>query len=270
MNAQLKTVAAAVLAGVSSFAFAFVPSVPTGWSLVKDLKTVKIYKEAGKENYVQILDISKGATIELVQQQNSAGYQGKVAYNRFTVAQWWGKVSSPVSIVNGEFFFVTNPAPLSFPIRVNGTYLQGYDNTLTSSDRQLEGIGNTVDVLPYNLSRIRNGPNPLVISGLSPTANKSATAAVGRTFVCSRWVGGTSPWLLYIITAKSEKQSDVVKKLDAWRCDANNKAMMLDGGGSTALAYHDGRSMKVVNGLSSPTSPPENRPVPQVIVVRGN
>jgi hypothetical protein len=269
MNALKKTALATVFAGISSISWAFVPSVPPGWTLVKSLNTVKIYQETGKENYVQVLNISGGATVELVQEYGGVN-QGKIAYNRYTVSQWWNKVSNPGSIVNGEFFFLWNPAPISFPMRVNNTYIQGYDNTLTTSDRQLEIIWNTVDVFPYNLSRIQNGPNPLVISGLSPFANKSSTSAVGRTFLCSRYVGGTSPWIMYVITAKAETQANVRTRLQNWGCDVNNKTVMLDGGGSTALAYKNGTNLKVVNGLSSANFQVENRPVPQVLVVRGN
>lgn len=269
MNALKKILVAWIMATISSFTFAFVPSIPPGWTIVKSLNTVKIYKENNKENYMQVLDISKGATLELKQEYAGLNQQ-KPAYNRYTIASWWNKASNPVSMVNGQFFFVWNPAPLSFPIRTNGSYIQGHDNTLTSNDRQLEIIWNTVDVFSYSLDRVKNGPNPLVLTGLSPYANKSATASVGRTFVCARYAGGQSPWLMYIFTGRAETQASVRTKLQSWGCDVNNKTVMLDGGGSTALAYSTASGLKVVNGLSSANLQPENRPIPQILVVRGN
>lgn len=265
-----KTAVAIFLVTISLATMAFVPSVPTGWTLVKALNTVKIYQETGKQNYIQVLNISGGATVDFVQESGGIN-QGKLAYKRYTALQWWNKIPKPVSIVNGEFFFVWNPAPLSFPMRVNNTYITGNDNTLTANDRQLEFIWNTVDVFPYNLSRIQNGPSPKVISGLSPWANKGASYAVGRTFVCSRYVGGSNPWLLYILTTQGETQANSRTKLQKWGCDIVNKAVMLDGGGSTVLAYDNGgTNPKVINGLASGSYVIENRPVPQILVVRGN
>jgi hypothetical protein len=263
-------VIATILAMISSVCLAFVPNVPTGWTLVKSLNTVKIYKETGKENYMQVLNISGGATIEL-KQEYGGFYNNLPAYNRYTVASWWTKTANPVSIVNGQFFFVWPIAPLSFPIRANGTYITGNDSNMLANPRQFEIYGNTVDTFPFNLSRIQNGPSQQVISGLNPSADKGATAAVGRTFICARYVNQPSPWLAYIFTGKAETQGNVRAKLTNWGCEVSNKAVMLDGGGSTALAYNDGTpTLKVVNGLSSANLQVENRPVPQVIVVRGN
>jgi hypothetical protein len=270
MNAFKKTVTAAVLAGVYSVSSAFVPSVPAGWTLVKSLNTIKIYKETGKENYMQVLDISGGATIELKQEYAGIS-QNLPSYNRYTVGNWWTKTANPVSIVNGQFFFVRNPAPLSFPLRANSTYLSGNDPDMLANPRQFEIYGNTVDTFPFNLSRIQNGPSQQVISGLNPSADKGATAAVGRTFICARYVNQASPWLAYIFTGKAETQANVRAKLTNWGCEVANKAVMLDGGGSTALAYKDSTlTLKVINGLSSANLQIENRPVPQVLVIRGN
>jgi hypothetical protein len=264
------TVIAGVIAMVSSASMAFVPSVPPGWTLVKSLNTIKIYKETGKENYMQVLNMSGGATIEL-KQEYAGMSQGLPAYNRYTIATWWTKTVNPVSIVNGQFFFIRNPAPLSFPMRANGTYIAGNDSSMFANPRQFEVYGNTVDTFPFNLSRIQNGPSQQVISGLHPSADKGVNAAVGRTFICARYVNQVSPWLTYIFTGMAESQTSVSSKLTNWGCDVANKAVMLDGGGSTALAYNNGTSTpKIVNGLASATLAIENRPVPQVIVVRGN
>jgi hypothetical protein len=270
MKLMTKTVAAAVLAGVSSLSMAFVPSVPPGWTLVKSLNTVKIYQENGKQNYMQVLNMSGGATIELKQEYAGLS-QGLPAYNRYTIANWWTKTANPVSIVNGQFFFIRNPTPLSFPMRVNGTYIAGHDPNMLANPRQFEVYGNTVDTFPFNLNRIKNGPSQQVISGLHPSADKNNLAAVGRTSICARYVNQPSPWLTYIFTGQAETQANVRAKLTNWGCDVANKAVMLDGGGSTALAYNNGSSTpKIVNGIASGTPKIENRPVPQVIVVRGN
>lgn len=284
MNALKKILVAWVMVTISSFTFAFVPSVPPGWTLVKSLNTVKIYKEGSKENYMQILDISKGAKLELVQEyagyiyfpQSLAANKNMHAFNKYRPMDWWGKVGNPVSLTNGAFFFTSySPAPLSFPIRMNHNYAQGNDTDPGVTDRrQLEISGNTVDVFPYNESRIQYGPNPLVLSGLSPYFGKSSDRAVGRTFVCARYVGGASPWLMYIMSLQGEKQADARTKIQNWGCDLQNKTVQLDGGGSTALVYNTGSGTKLMNGKTYNSNTQqyviENRAVPQILVVRGN
>ena len=284
MNAFKKTAVATVLVTISSFTLAFVPNVSTGWTLVKSLNTIKIYKEGSKENYMQVLDISKGATLELVQEyagyiyfpQSLAVNKNMHAFNKYRATDWWNKTGNPVSLTNGAFFFTSySPAPLSFPIRMNNSYAQGNDTDPGAIDRrQLEISGNTVDVLPYNESRIQYGPNPLVLSGLSPYFSKSSDRSVGRTFVCARYVGGASPWLMYIMSLQGEKQADARITIQNWGCDLQNKTVQLDGGGSTALVYNTGSGTKRMNGKTYNSITQqyviEDRAVPQILVVRGN
>lgn len=206
---EKKIVIAVGLCMLSACTSAFVPSVPSGWSAVSGsgASNVRIYKNSSGD-HMQVINISAGAKVKLIQEYSGflplptpSQPGNKHAFRRYSSWSWWNNsLNKPVTMVNGQFF-ATDKSPdtyLSFPIRMDQQYAQGYNTQeLSGQDRQLEINSYAADVLPFNVSRAQNGPNSLVIAGFSPNSNfPKADSNSARTVLCSRYVGGQSPWLV--------------------------------------------------------------------------
>lgn len=224
---------------------------------------------------MQVINISGGAKVRLIQEY--AGYKNELTtqhqpgpkhgFKVYSLKEQWNRENlKPFSLVNGQFFNPTfarrlNYTILSYPIRMDHQYAQGYETQdLSQKDRQLEINSYAADVLPYNPSRSKHGPNPIVLTGFHPDSNiPRADAFIWRTALCSRYVNGS--WLLYIATLNGKNRAGLKSSMSSWGCDIQNKTLVLDGGGSTGLIYTNHY------GSMHFTGSPGNRKIPQMIAV---
>ena len=267
-----KTLAVACITAASKTAIAFVPTVPTGWSEAKKDSNVIIYKNRNND-YMQVINISGGAKVRLIQEY--AGFRSDVftdyhpgpmhSFYKYSPNHWWTKENiKPFSLVNGQFFAMTTKSPnksltyLSYPIRMDHQYAQGYNNQdLSYRDRQLEINSHAADILPFNASRAEHGPNPIVISGFHPDSNfPNAKGQTARTVICSRYINNS--WLLYIGTLNKKDRNGIKTSMSSWGCNIQNKTLVLDGGGSTFLRYKSSPYVHIGN---------TERAIPQTIAI---
>ena len=212
---------------------------PTGWDAPLSISTtnVLIYKKTKVSAYMQIVDVKGGARIEFSSPKIVWDTKGIPTFTRYPLLTHWNNLSSPVSIVNGQFFD-PNKSPattLSFAVKSNGSILTlGQDKNSFDPKfppQQLEitrGSGAFVQTWnEYRIKEVSKAQN--IIVGLHPNdSTKGPSTSRGRTAFCTngKWV--------FIGTYVAETQSNVVKDLQTWGC-AKENVVIFDGGGSTQL-----------------------------------
>lgn len=254
-----------ILLGVSIQARATVP-VPSGFQIFSQGKGVKVYKKtysSGAPDYVTVVDL-RYSTI-----QSFTGWatsDGKV--ERRSLSTHWNNAvaqntySRKAMVALNGTFFDTNASPntgIAFGLKANwwimsygyaiGTEYPGlirtlaYDSSFGSS---------SIQAYDHNMF---NAGIPDVVGGLDPSADKSKSSFIGRTFVGVRDDDGNghSETVIFFSSA-SASQSWAVSVLNGF--GAGSK-MMLDGGGSTGL---------IINGTQY-IKPYDNRTLPQVFIV---
>ncbi|MBD2183437.1 phosphodiester glycosidase family protein [Planktothrix sp. FACHB-1355] len=245
------------------------PSViPPGFDAVKTTKGVTLYQK--NTEYVQIVDLSKGASVKLLNGDITNAGKKQGAYGgddpqmqRQTLNQAWLNLNSSnpnaFCITNGQFFS-TNSQPatnLAFPVKVNGKVISdGYagESEYPTEKLMLEINSDRADITTFNgRSSLYSSAAPNLIVGLHENADKSINKEVGRTFVGvkDRDSNGTYETVL-IFNSTAATQAHATETLRSFGAD---KVIMLDGGGSTQL---------ICEGESYITSP---RTIPQMLGV---
>lgn len=222
-------------------------------------------------DYVQEIDLSQGASVELLYGYITDIGSGKGAYGgdepllaRETLEQAWDAFSqtneNAICISNGQFFRNDDQAStgLAFPVKANGKILtEGYAGETEYPDAQLmlmidrdRAAIKALDMIEFYSSEASN-----IIGGLKPDADKGLNDETGRTFIGikdNNWDGIMETVLIF--TSQSSTQFHAAEVL---RYFGAREVMMLDGGGSTQLLCED------TNYISSP------RTIPQTIGVLG-
>ena len=265
-----KTVAAAVLAGVSSVSFGFgtgnMPTVPAGWTLKESSTNVRIYQKNGEDTFVQLVDIKGGARVQF--NQTVVSNTGTKTFNKQTLDQWWaGYTGLRTSMINGQFFDQNiNPTGLSFGVRANGSLLTTGADTAAILKKQIEffdGIG--VYITQFNATRLNGGSTAQnIMVGLDPTVDKSGASGRGRTYLCTKVnpasPASPSPWLV-ILSSRSQTQVNAFLDITSFACDPG-AVIMFDGSGSTQLKTAGGIRLVGSNGIYN-----ENRIIPQTLII---
>jgi len=265
-----KTVAATVLAGVSSASFAY-GEPPISWTEIIGASTanVKFYKKNGSEVYAQVVNMAGGAKVEL-KQTKVGTLNGFNTYSRSSIETWYTGSANPVSVVNGDFFNQNiSPTTLSFAVRANGVLVEpGGDPN--ANKRQIEFFtGQGAFVTTASAWRIANGTTAQnAMGGHAPVDAPSAAANRGRTTLCTLSPSSPSP-LFLILVHGSALQSQVNTDLANWKCNAGSEIVM-DGSASSQLAYKVNGVVTYFKGTNDGTLPGVGRTVPQVIVIRNN
>lgn len=266
-----KTVAAAVLAGISSVSFAFdtgnMPVVPSGWTLKESSTNIRVYQKGTEQVYAQFVDIKSGAKVRF--SQTIVSNTGTKTFNRQTLDQWWTAYTGVKNtMINGQFFDNNiNPTGLSFGVRANSVLLTTGADTSAMAKKQIEFFDNTgAYVTSFNGSRLNGGSTAQnIIVGLDPSVDKDGSSNIGRTYLCTKAnpSGPTSPsqWLI-IVSAASQTQTSIYSNITSLGCDSGS-VVMFDGSGSTQLQTSGGIRLKGSNWLYAN----ENRTIPQVLII---
>jgi hypothetical protein len=224
------------------------------------------------KDYVQEIDLSQGATVQLLYGMITDPGTGKGAYGgneplltRETLQQAWDYFFSTnqkaICITNGQFFRNDDRAStgLAFPVKANGDILtEGYAGDSEYPDEQLMLYiyGDRADIGDLDIRELYSSDAANIIGGLKPDADKGLNTETGRTFVGvkdSNYDGLSETVLIF--TSQSATQYRAAEVL---RYFGASEVIMLDGGGSTQL---------ICNNTSYISSP---RTIPQTIgVLRG-
>ena len=259
-----------VLSSANSSAFTSkdLPTKPDGWDtpLSSSTTNVRIYKKTKSSAYMQVVDIKGGARIEFstpkVIWDKKRGIPTATKYSLLT---HWTYLSSPVSIVNGQFFDQNkDPTTLSFAVKSGGSILTlgqdkySYDSKYPPKQMEITS-GAAAYVQQWSEYRIQyESKAPNIIVGLnSDDSTKGPSTAKGRTAFCTN-----GKWI-FIGTYIAETQGNVVKDLQTWGCTKEN-VVIFDGSGSTQLK---------VGNKDTPGSlefKGDGRLIPQVVAVYNN
>jgi hypothetical protein len=243
---------------------------PSDFSLIASANGIQLFKKDypnGNPDYVQLIDLSQGARLQLLHGQITEPRPDKGAYGdadpRMTslpLQTYWSKVSGlyqdAFCVTNGLFFYMPEyPTRLAFPLKVDGNIVtDGWGvQTYPGQKLMLELWDDHAEIARLSSQLLNSTTAPNVIGGLSEEANKRIKYSVGRTFVgVADLNGDDSNETLLLFNSSSSLQSGAA---DVLRSFGASQVMMLDGGGSTQLLCKSGWYIR------------SDRPLPQVLAV---
>jgi hypothetical protein len=252
------------------FADSLIQSIPSGFSLVISDTGTELYRkdyQGGNPDFVQVVNLSEGAAIELLHGNivdpgiGNGVYGGdNPLFKRQTLQEIWIDFSSSNNnafcVTNGQFFVDTvDPTNFAFPLKKDGKYASdGYGfGEYPNQKLILEIWDDKVDIVPLTKETLYSSSASDIVAGLTEDANKGPQNSTGRTFIgISDSNNDGKHEIVLIFNSKTAKQSEAANVLRSFGAD---KIIMLDGGGSTQL---------VCNGLDYVSS---SRTIPQSIGV---
>jgi len=232
-------------------AYAFQSSdPPPGFHLINSAPGISLYEkyyEGGNPDYVQIIDLEQGASLQLLYSEIKTPRIGRGVYGGddprlayWTIEDFWNALSSEFTqafcVSNGQFFFMKeSPTRLPFPLKVGGEIISdGFAEQEFVGKKLLLAIWEDhAEILPLTKENLYSISAPDVIGGLSETANKAGKHFTGRTFIGIDDPDNDGRYQnIFLFNTKTARQVDAVAVLNNFGVD---KIMMLDGGGSTQL-----------------------------------
>ncbi|HAZ47971.1 MAG TPA: hypothetical protein DDW76_00140 [Cyanobacteria bacterium UBA11369] len=202
---------------------------------------VDVYQR--ESDYVQVVDMSKGASVEflhgqITKQGDSPEFEFQTieeAWNDFSEKKTWA-----FSVSNGQYFidqWFISPLPgestqVSHPLKVDAKILsKGGDDT--KSRLMLEvWSAEKANIETYDWTKFSSSPAPNILVGLNPGIQVDPDQQIGRTFIgiADPYNDGINETVL-IFTGKST-QSNAINTLNNFGA---KKVIMLDGSGSSKL-----------------------------------
>jgi hypothetical protein len=247
-----------------------VPNVPPDFYQIDSANGVQLYKKDypnGTPDYVQLIDLSQGARLQLMHGQITDPRPDKGAYGgadpRMTslpIQTYWSKASgldpNAFCVANGLFFYMPEyPTRLAFPLKVAGNIVtDGWGvQTYPGQKLLLELWDDHADIDDLSSQLLNSTSAPNVIGGLTEEANKRIKYSVGRTFIGVADLDQSGSYeTVLVFNSSSSLQSSAA---DVLRSFGAAKVMMLDGGGSTQLLCKSGWYIR------------SDRPLPQALAV---
>ena len=224
-------------------------AAPEGFSIVSSEGGVTVYTKLlkikdAKPDYVQEIDLSKGAKIkllmgEIVEERKRWGkHNGQnPKIKRQSLQQVWEEAkennNDTVCVTNGQFFGTGGyPTTLAFPIKIDGIDYDGYEEVYEDKHKVLNIGSNNVEINQFSYDDMSYLKKNAIV-GFSTSANKSKNSNVGRTFIgiADKNEDGISETIL-IFNSKYSTQKYAKKTLIAFGA---TDIMMLDGGDSSQL-----------------------------------
>jgi hypothetical protein len=223
---------------------------PAGFNLIISEPGVSLYKKeyaGGNPDFVQIIDLSRGASLQLLYSDIKKPRSGRGVYGGddpyfeyWTIQDFWNTLSSEFSqafcISNGQFFFMQeSPTRLPFPLKVDGEIISdGYADQEFIGEKLLLAIwSDHAEIIPLTKENLYSTSAPDILGGLSETANKAGKHFTGRTFIGLDDPDNDGRYQhILLFNTKTARQVDAIAVLNSFGVD---QTMMLDGGGSTQL-----------------------------------
>jgi hypothetical protein len=229
------------------------PPTPLGLKTLASDYGLNFYRKDypnGNPDYIQALDLSKGANLILMHAPIREVLPGKGQFGgddaRFesrSLKDYWRSAKmqneNTFCVTNGSFFYMLEyPTRLPFSLKVDGEIVTegfgGYGPQAYIGQRlMLELWDDHADIRELTASALNNSTATNIIAGLMEDANKNAKKAVARTFVGIQDIDQDGKFeTLYLLNTSTAVQTEVAATL---RDLGAEKIMMLDGGGSTQL-----------------------------------
>ncbi len=223
---------------------------PPGFNLINTAPGVSLYKKeyaGGNPDFVQIIDLSQGASLQLLYSDIKKPRSGRGVYGGddpqlayWTIQDFWNTLSSEFSqafcVSNGQFFFMQeSPTRLPFPLKVDGELISdGYADQEFIGEKLLLAIwSDHAEIIPLTKEILYSTSAPDILGGLSKTANKAGKHFTGRTFIGLDDPDNDGRYQhILLFNTKTARQVDAIAVLNSFGAD---QTMMLDGGGSTQL-----------------------------------
>jgi hypothetical protein len=228
--------------------------IPPGFDKITAVYGAQLYRKEyarGTPDFVQVVDLSLGAEIELLHGPIKEQRQGHGAYGgddprilSRSLQQYWKDFTStqanPFCVVNGQFFYMPeSPTRLPFPLKVDGKIISdGFGKDQFPGQKlMLELWPGRADITPLTKEALYGSTAPDIVAGLAEDARKAINKYVGRTFVglVDRDRDARYETVL-VFTTRTARQKDAAEVL---RNFGAQKVMMLDGGGSTQMICLD-------------------------------
>jgi hypothetical protein len=246
--------------------------IPDGFRKLNSTFGVRLFRKdypGGTPDFVQVVDFSQGASIELLHGPIREERPGQGAYGgddprilSRSLRQYWNELAAsapnPFCVINGQFFYMPeSPTRLPFPLKVNGEILsEGFGrDQFPGKKLMLELWPGRADINLLTPEALHNSTAPDIVAGLAEDAPKNIKKYVGRTFVGVADKDSDDVYeTLFIFATRSARQADAAQVL---RSFGAQKVMMLDGGGSTQMICQD-------NPVIS-----SDRLIPQALGVKG-
>ena len=224
--------------------------IPPGFKLILSAKGADLYRkdyEGGNPDFVQVIHLNRGASLELLYGKITNPGYGRGVYGgpnarilQQKLEDFWKELTissqDAFCVTNGQFFYMKDyPTRLAFPLKTNGEIISdGYGiNEYPEQKLMLEIWEDHADIRELSKAAFYNSPAPDIIGGLEEDANKKSKFYVGRTFVgVDDQDSDGSFETLYIFNTVTARQIDAASVLKDFGAD---RVMMLDGGGSTQL-----------------------------------
>ena len=226
--------------------------IPAGFRLIAEQPGVALYRKdyaGGTPDYVQIVDLTAGASIDLlsgasvaVGNPHNLGMFGgpNPSFRQKAIRSFWNEYSSTQEgafcVTNGQFFYMPeSPTPLALPLLVDHQLLaEGFGYPQYPEKQLILALwADHADILPLTPESLAYTDAEQVIGGLTEEANKKPKNAVGRTFVGIWDKDGDQRYeTVAIYTTQTATQPEAARTV---RSFGATKVMMLDGGGSTQL-----------------------------------
>jgi hypothetical protein len=250
---------------------------PPGFELVDSAAGVEFFRKdysGGTPDFVQVIDLSRGAQVHLLYGDIADGGIGKGAYGgdspsftRQTLQQFWDRFSkdekNAFCLSNGAFFSTNDdPAPLAFPLKSDDKLIsQGYGASEYPDQKlMLEIWSDHAKISPLSGEALTSSTAPQILAGLGEYADKNPSSLTGRTFMGVQDTNSDGKAeTVFIFISKTAKQSDAVAVLRSFGAE---KLIMLDGGDSTQLIcknnpqVYSNRSIPQTVAVSSGTAQP--------------
>lgn len=229
------------------------PTPPPGFQLLAEDIGIRLYRKdypGGSPDFIQVIDLSQGASIEFMHAPIDSKRQGKgifggddPSFSSQPLRSYWQQITSDhenaFCVTNGSFFYMPeHPTRLPFPLKVDGQIITdgfgGYGRQQYLGQKlMLELWDDRADIVELLGDALYTSSAPNIIAGLHEEANKNAPKTLGRTFVGidDQNKDGLFEMVL-ILNTSTATQKQVASVLRDFGAD---KVMMLDGGGSTQL-----------------------------------
>jgi hypothetical protein len=230
-------------------------NIPDGFRLVNATLGIRLYQKDyknGSPDYVQVIDLSDGAAVQVLHGSITNPGDGKGVYGgdnaRFTrqsIRKFWQEFTAAnpraFCVSNGQFFkMAESPSTLPFPLKKDGQVLtDGYGiKEFPNQKLMLEIWPDHVDIQPLSSQALYSSSAPNIVAGLTEDASKASKKAVGRTFIgVDDRDQDLQAEVLLLFNTRNAKPGDAAGVLREFGAD---KVMMLDGGGSTQLICNQG------------------------------
>jgi hypothetical protein len=240
-------------------------SAPAGFTSIKSAKGVNLYESADKSDYVQVVDLSQGASIKLLTGQKTGNaqtgyYEGtSPRFKRESIETFWSKLSSEntnaFSISNGAIFETTSEesTELSYPLKIVSPtsypdelypYSKVYDGSKyvqfadLNKDNKLkfEIWNDRASIKKFeedtNISSLEKSLAPQALVGLDLKVADNTPKNRTTIGVKDRDFNGINETVLILNSNKPKTQTAAEKIL---RDFGASEVIVLDGGGSTQM-----------------------------------